>query len=388
MKTLSIIRFTLSITGCLSLSFSGTGAGFSITEGRGSASSDINVNQRVLITDITVTLRNLQHGARGQLIATLKHVESNLIVYIFNRPTDTHSADFDGDYSFNDIYPNYFPLISSTPSGNYFPSSGNVFAPMLSTLRNKLALGTWRLKLEDLISDYPSLGSWSLDIVGDSDCSDHCSTCTSDGCDLCEEDYFIFLDNAGKRTCIQPTPELSWSDGSVTRYYYFSSYCDGSGTATKCLAPCVKCSTTEDNCDSCQPNSYLLTKTDGKITCISSPKSSSLNQGADGIQRGFYFTGNTDGTGQAVKCVSPCRECESPEICTSCPPNELLFFSTAKPCTYYNQCIPAQYLTSVDDSIPPKSYFTYDSLTKVSEGVAEANLCKDHCLTCTSERKC
>ena len=144
------------------------------------------------------------------LIATLTHVESGLSVFIFYKPLDYQN--FNGDYSFNDAYTEFFSENQDPcPPGNYFPSYLFDYSSILSTLKKKEAYGTWGLKIIDTTEeDFGSLGGWSLVIDG-----------------FCEEDYYSLITETGENSCILWDPNKSWSDGSVTRYYSFSGSCDG-----------------------------------------------------------------------------------------------------------------------------------------------------------------
>lgn len=525
-----ILLLALSISKCLSTTLDVPGAGFSIPDNNGvGGSSSIIIAQQMLITDITVSIRGLNHGFAGDLSATLTHVESGRSQYLFSSIIYS-SAYIYGDFHFKDAFPNYFtenPIEVIAP-GHYHPSYISGFVSLLDVFQNTLAAGTWKLNIVDNSPGAAGMiSSWGMTLEL-SLCGQGCSQCMnppSTNCLLCNPNNYLLLNSDGTTySCAENIAALSWADGPTTRFYYSSGPADGSGSAQKCSTPCVKCSLASTNCDSCEASFYLLTKTDSTKTCISSTNPSSLNQGADSVQRGFYFTGSadgsgiankcnspcvtcqgsssncvlceansylltkadstktcvgstapsslnqgadgvqrgfyftgssdgsgtaskcespclrcqgsgsnclscaansylftkgdgsktcigsgspsslnqgadgvirgfyftgsSDGTGVANKCISPCRECVSLGVCSRCLPNELLFCSASNFCSEYDQCVPAQYLNSPDESVPPRSFFTEDSSLKISEGTAVARLCPFQCGTCASERKC
>ncbi|TRV42804.1 MAG: proprotein convertase P-domain, (modular protein) [Microcystis panniformis Mp_MB_F_20051200_S9] len=173
---------SLTVLPASAVSFTGTGAGFSIPDGDTTgASSTITVptSSNFLITDITVTLNNLTHIWIGDLIATLTYVPTNTTVTLFNRigqvfgPSD--SNNFGGNYSFNDAFTGNIWTVAGSgdgsfviPSGNYFPTGAgsSTFVPMLTSLGGSQTAGG-RLTISDNGGgDTGALGSWTLNLQG------------------------------------------------------------------------------------------------------------------------------------------------------------------------------------------------------------------------------
>lgn len=223
-----------------------------------------------------------------------------------------------------------------------------------------------------------------------SKCTSPCVKClnSATNCVSCENNNYILTRSDGTKTCVPDPTVVTWSDAGTNRYYFAVAPADGTGTAEKCTSPCVKCSASATNCLLCQTGDYLLTKTDNTVTCISSTDPSNLNIGSDGKQRGFYFTGDPDGTGIANKCSAPCKTCRAGVFCVTCFPNELLFCSTSKGCSNYDQCVLAKYLNEPDDSVPKRSFYTSDDQSSIAAGEAIANMCGPKCRTCISETVC
>lgn len=175
---------SLTVLPASAVSFTGTGAGFSIPDNNATgASSTITVptSSNFLITDITVTLDNLTHTWIGDLIANLTYVPTNTTVSLFNRigrpsfgPLGD-SSDFGGDYSFNDAFTGNLwavaanPAFFVIPSGNYFPTGAgsSTLVPMLTSLGGSQTAGDWRLTISDVsVDDTGALGSWTLNLQG------------------------------------------------------------------------------------------------------------------------------------------------------------------------------------------------------------------------------
>lgn len=168
---------SLTVLPASAVSFTGTGAGFSIPDGNSTgASSTITVptSSNFLITDITVTLNNLTHTWIGDLIANLTYVPTNTTVSLFNRiGQGNEGSDFNGTYSFNDAFTGNLWAVAAPPvvipSGNYFPTGAgsSTLVPMLTSLGGSQTAGDWRLTISDNEGgDTGALGSWTLNLQG------------------------------------------------------------------------------------------------------------------------------------------------------------------------------------------------------------------------------
>jgi subtilisin-like proprotein convertase family protein len=170
---------SLTVLPASAVTFTGTGAGFSIPDGSSTgASSTITVptSSNFLITDITVTLNNLTHTWIGDLIANLTYVPTNTTVSLFNRIGGGSSSDFGGDYSFNDAFTGNIWTVAASgggsfviPSGNYFPTGAgsSTLVPMLTSLGGSQTAGDWQLTISDnAVGDTGALGSWTLNLQG------------------------------------------------------------------------------------------------------------------------------------------------------------------------------------------------------------------------------
>ncbi|NCR54710.1 MAG: proprotein convertase P-domain, (modular protein) [Microcystis aeruginosa L211-07] len=177
----------LTVLPASAVSFTGTGAGFSIPDDNATgASSTITVptGSNFLITDITVTLNNLTHTWLGDLIANLTYVPTNTTVTLFNRIGRVSSSvfdfgdgsDFNGNYSFNDAFTGNIWSVAAglgdfdiIPSGNYFPTGAGsgTLVPILTSLGGSQTAGDWQLTISDNAGlDTGSLGSWTLNLEG------------------------------------------------------------------------------------------------------------------------------------------------------------------------------------------------------------------------------
>jgi MYXO-CTERM domain-containing protein len=167
--------------------FTGSGSGFAIPDGNSTgAFSDIVVADNFLVNDITVGLL-LSHSYIGDLVATLKHIDTNTTVSLFNRVgripsvSVSDSSNLNGSYKFNDAFTGDLWSVASLgnssftiPGGDYFPTGAGSSAkvPMLTTISGLLSSGTWRLKISDYSpGDAGTLGSWSLNLQGSSPAS-------------------------------------------------------------------------------------------------------------------------------------------------------------------------------------------------------------------------
>jgi hypothetical protein len=162
------------------------GAGGQIPDGRGGCTanmpgaprtSDITIaTNHFMISDVTVTLTELDHTFGGDLSAQLMHVESRTTVDLFRRVKTSPNLDcgsrgvFQGNYRFNDAFTGdlwSFPgMVQLLPAGDYHASTTAGTKTLLSAtsgFRGKGVSGTWRLIIVDnTTNDVGSLGSWTL----------------------------------------------------------------------------------------------------------------------------------------------------------------------------------------------------------------------------------
>jgi subtilisin-like proprotein convertase family protein len=128
-------------------------------------SSDILLSGGLPVSNVTVTIDDLQHTYMYDLRGTLTHVPSGTTVTLFD---DVGSSDdLNGNYSLNDAFTGNFDSFGTfIPGGNYFPNTGGVLSsPSLSAFNGLLADGTWRLTIVDQIgADVGSFASWSLNV--------------------------------------------------------------------------------------------------------------------------------------------------------------------------------------------------------------------------------
>ncbi|MCP2732645.1 proprotein convertase P-domain-containing protein [Limnofasciculus baicalensis] len=160
-----------------------SGSGFSIPDGNPTGvSSNIVVSDNLNISDITVTLNNLNHTWIGDLVATLTNVTTNTTVSLFNRVGRVgsgigDSSNFGGTYSFNSAFTGNLWTTAAglngsqnIPSGNYFPTGANsaaIASPSLTAFNGELSQGTWQLRISDNAGgDTGPLGSWNLSVTG------------------------------------------------------------------------------------------------------------------------------------------------------------------------------------------------------------------------------
>lgn len=145
------------------------GGGGSIPDGVASFQDEIVVTENIAISNVTVTLKNLEHTWVGDLIAQLRHLESGVVVDLFRRPgqpqfsSSGYSNDLNGDYSFNDSFSRSFDSVAAShgviPSGNYCASQ------TLSVFEGRSSAGTWQLIINDCSAgDSGSLESWTLNL--------------------------------------------------------------------------------------------------------------------------------------------------------------------------------------------------------------------------------
>jgi subtilisin-like proprotein convertase family protein len=146
------------------------GRGGNIPDGVASFQDEIVVTENITISNVTVTLKNLEHTWVGDLIAQLRHVESGVVVDLFRRPgqpqfsSSGYSNDLNGDYSFNDNFSHSFDAVAGShaviPSGNYCATQP------LSLFKGHSSAGTWQLIINDCSAgDSGSLESWTLNLA-------------------------------------------------------------------------------------------------------------------------------------------------------------------------------------------------------------------------------
>lgn len=146
-----------------------SGQGGAIPDGISRFQDEIVVTENFAISNVTVTLKNLEHTWVGDLIAQLRHLESGVVVDLFRRPGQPHfsssgySNDLNGDYSFNDECSHNFDAVAQShsviPSGNYCATQP------LSVFKGHSSAGTWQLIINDCSAgDAGSLGSWTLNL--------------------------------------------------------------------------------------------------------------------------------------------------------------------------------------------------------------------------------
>ncbi|MCP2729185.1 proprotein convertase P-domain-containing protein [Limnofasciculus baicalensis] len=179
---------TIGIASAEAATITYTGSGFiEIPENDAAGiSSDIVISDTLNISDLTVTLNNLNHTRIGNLIATLSNLTTNTTVTLFDRVGRIEgppvipgfNRNFAGNYSFNDSFTTNFwltamgrtPATNNTviPSGNYLPTLGvtGAISP-LSAFNGELSQGTWRLMISDNAPlDIGTLDSWTLSMTG------------------------------------------------------------------------------------------------------------------------------------------------------------------------------------------------------------------------------
>jgi hypothetical protein len=220
-------------------------------------------------------------------------------------------------------------------------------------------------------------------------CEAPCVACTSSACNCerCETNSYL-LNTVGTNTCTtDPSSEVWIDDNEVERAYFPPNDRSGIGIAVKCQFPCVKCSETATNCKTCEKSSFLFV-INGIGTCIFKTSPSSLNQGTDGILRGFYFVGSYDGTGTAETCIEPCIECIGKQACTKCPSNQLLFSYNIPGGTLFNKCIEKEYLIKPHPLYNNFGFFQQETSIDLSTGLAIALLCPSPCPTCLRKNIC
>ena len=144
------------------------GKGGNIPDGIGSFQDEIVIKDDFRIAEVSVTLKDMVHTWVGDLSVCLRHLETNTVVDLFQRPgqpqfsSSGYCNDLKGDYSFSDRTNSNFEEAAAThaviPSGKY------ASVQSLSAFSNLSASGTWQLIIKDSSAgDSGSLGSWTLD---------------------------------------------------------------------------------------------------------------------------------------------------------------------------------------------------------------------------------
>lgn len=178
-KTLTATVDTEFATATNAHSLTFLGKGGNIPDGFGSFQDDIMVTENFKISDVTVTLKGMEHTWVGDLVVRLRHVETETIVELFRRPgqpnfsSSGYSNDLRGDYSFSDSvesslrraahHSSNFDTAAAVntviPSGNYTSLQS------LAKFNGLSSTGTWRLIINDCSAgDSGSLDSWSLNL--------------------------------------------------------------------------------------------------------------------------------------------------------------------------------------------------------------------------------
>lgn len=157
-----------------------SGAGFDIPDGEpAGVFSDISITDAFSITNVRVTLNDLNHPWVGDLIASITHLETGTSVDLFNRIGRVSggfgdSSDFSGDYAFDDAFTGDLWAVAAALDGNQVIPSGEYFATtagssaqtFLSVFNGQSTAGTWRLSMSDNAgADVGYLGSWTLTLT-------------------------------------------------------------------------------------------------------------------------------------------------------------------------------------------------------------------------------
>lgn len=145
------------------------GRGGSIPDGIGSFQDEILVTDSFKITNVTVTLQDLEHTWVGDIVVRLRHLETGIIADLFRRPgqpqfsASGYSSDLNGDYSFNDSFTSNFDTAAA--ENDVIPSGEYAALQPLSVFKGISSAGSWQLIINDCSAgDSGVLGSWSLDL--------------------------------------------------------------------------------------------------------------------------------------------------------------------------------------------------------------------------------
>ena len=146
------------------------GNGGKIPDGSGSFQDGIVITDNFKLSNITVTLTDLEHTWVGDVVARLSHVETGTVVDLFRRPgqpqfsSSGYSSDLNGNYSFNDDFTGNFD--SAAAANDVIPSGEYAALQALSVFKGMSSSGTWELLINDCSAgDSGCLGSWSLELA-------------------------------------------------------------------------------------------------------------------------------------------------------------------------------------------------------------------------------
>ena len=168
----------------------GVGGGFSI-DGSTVHTSDIEIGPvdgtPLENLGIEVRLFGLQHSLLGDLVVTLRHVESGASTTLFanvGQPASLFGspARLDGVYAFNDAAlgfsspnPNFWAAADAAGSGvvpnAFYYATGfgsDAFVSLNAAFAGVTSAGTWRLEIEDTFPavDGGSLMKWAIQLTG------------------------------------------------------------------------------------------------------------------------------------------------------------------------------------------------------------------------------
>ncbi len=155
--------------GAMATTYSYVGPGGAIPD-NGNITAPIDVPDDFFIVDVTVQIEGLEHDACGQLTARLVHPGLGLSITLFSAPGGSaDSSNFNGTYRFNNNFATSLHQtaenigdLDDIPSGDYFPSPGDLLAGMGSS-----GLGTWQLEIDDQeIGTSGSFTQWTLEFQG------------------------------------------------------------------------------------------------------------------------------------------------------------------------------------------------------------------------------
>lgn len=150
-------------------------------DGSAFVETTISVPDSFNVTNVTVTLKDLQHTWAGDLQITLIHEDSGASVDLVDRVGRTggtgfgDSSEYGGDYSFDDGFSG--DLWSEAagvgfgeiiPGGDYFPTTTDGAASSLAVFNGLSAMSDWTLRITDWAGgDVGELGAWNLTLEGE-----------------------------------------------------------------------------------------------------------------------------------------------------------------------------------------------------------------------------
>jgi hypothetical protein len=138
----------------------------------------INVPDSFNVTDITVTLNDMNHTWAGDLRVWLE-APDGATVDIVNRigviggAGAGDSSDYGGTYSFNDSFAGDIWTVAAglgsaevIPGGDYFPTTVDGAVSSINSIANQNSMGNWTLRISDnAAGDTGDIGSWTLTLV-------------------------------------------------------------------------------------------------------------------------------------------------------------------------------------------------------------------------------